>query len=192
MTTAPPDTLIAQPRPKVTVSYDRSVQVRPYETAKASIFVSADIVGTWNTDGLFVPEEGAVKEAALCAFFEAKVAVLDQLALPYTVLENIVIENIDAKLGPVDVHNGHPAQGTTTPVSSAPPASPTGGGDWKTNPPADKAGLVAELMANPTRFFDNRVGKRNPKAPDYKRMHTGEGIWLDKASAEVKAWAAAN
>jgi hypothetical protein len=62
-----------------------------------------------------------------------------------------------------------------------------GGPEWSKIAPATKAELQAELLAHPDRYFDNREGKQNPKAPDFKRKYTKDGIWLDKASPELKA-----
>lgn len=179
--------------PKVTVGYERSIQVRDFEPSKASIFVSADIAGTYNDQGLYVPEDGAVADAAAAAFFEAKLAVLKQLHLPYEILDNVVIETIDKVLGPVDTVSDKPAQALRAPRSVQGNTRPKGGG--KGSPPAwaqdgaysaDKADLQAELLEHPERYFDNREGKQNPKAPDFKRKFTGEGIWLDKASDALK------
>jgi hypothetical protein len=47
--------------------------------------------------------------------------------------------------------------------------------------------LYDELLASPEKYWDNREGKRNAKAPDFKHKDTGEGIWLDKAREDVKA-----
>lgn len=162
--------------PRITVGYERSISVRPYETAKASIFVQADVVGTWSEDGLFVPDKGAVSEAAKAAFFEAKVAVLSQLNLKFEVTqEQIVLEMLDKHLGPIDIV-AEPTHVTRTPPMAAPASAAK----------SSKADKEADLLANPAKWWDNRVGKTNPKAPDFKHKDSGEGIWLDKASPALK------
>lgn len=162
-----------QVTPRVTVGYERSVSVRPYETAKASIFVQADVVGTWSKDGLFVPDTGAVSEAAKAAFFEAKVAVLSQLNLKFEITqEQVVLEMLDKHLGPIEIVSEQPrAAAATAPAAAA---------------KSSKADKEADLLANPETWWDNRVGKTNPKAPDFKHKKSGEGIWLDKASPALK------
>ncbi|KAK6126198.1 hypothetical protein DH2020_040079 [Rehmannia glutinosa] len=34
------------------------------------------------------------------------------------------------------------------------------------------------LVENPNKWWDNRLDKRNPRAPDFKHKETGEGLWL--------------
>ena len=164
MTTKTETGEVVQAPQKLTVGFERSVSVRPYETAKASIFVGQDISGTYDEKGLFVPNDGAVAEAATLAFFEAKCAVLKQLGLPFDVVENVVIETIDKHLGPAEVVSGNaPAPARKT--------APSGN-------KRSKEELQADLVANPNDWWDNRDSKTNPKAPDYKHKKSGEGIWL--------------
>jgi len=54
--------------------------------------------------------------------------------------------------------------------------------------PEEERELWAELERDRTQFWDNRVGKRNPKAPDYKHKSTGHGLWL--SSRNAPDWAA--
>ncbi|KAI3447616.1 hypothetical protein Pfo_004281 [Paulownia fortunei] len=37
------------------------------------------------------------------------------------------------------------------------------------------------LVENPNKWWDNRLDKRNPKAPDFKHKETGEGLWLSES-----------
>lgn len=46
--------------------------------------------------------------------------------------------------------------------------------------------LWEELRAKPEKFWDNREGKRNPRAPDYKHKDTGAALWLN--SRERPSW----
>ncbi|KAL6496259.1 hypothetical protein OROGR_029517 [Orobanche gracilis] len=36
-----------------------------------------------------------------------------------------------------------------------------------------------DLVENPYKWWDNRLGKRNPRSPDFKHKETGEGLWLN-------------
>ncbi|CAA0842904.1 Protein OSB3- chloroplastic/mitochondrial [Striga hermonthica] len=35
-----------------------------------------------------------------------------------------------------------------------------------------------DLVENPYKWWDNRLGKKNPRSPDFKHKETGEGLWL--------------
>ena len=37
----------------------------------------------------------------------------------------------------------------------------------------------------PSDFWDNRVDKRNPTAPDFKHKTSGKGLWLNTAPSFV-------
>mgnify|MGYP000614727661 CR=1 FL=1 len=162
--------------PKVTYGFERSVQVRPYESAKASIFVQTDV--KLEDDGSVAL--GSYQEAAKRAAYEAKTAVYDSLKISYEVLDGWVLEQLDKVLGPVEVlHDTN-----TTPARPKPVGK---GSSWGDNPPSDKEGLIDELIAHRERFFDNREDKRNPKAPDFKRKISGEGIWTDKLDSDTLA-----
>ncbi|KAG7532706.1 Primosome PriB/single-strand DNA-binding [Arabidopsis thaliana x Arabidopsis arenosa] len=38
------------------------------------------------------------------------------------------------------------------------------------------------LVENPSKWWDNRLDKRNPKAPDFKHKETGEVLWINNNS----------
>lgn len=42
-----------------------------------------------------------------------------------------------------------------------------------------EADLLKDLVDNPQKWWDNRIDKRSPKAPDFKHKDTGEAIWLN-------------
>ncbi|XP_027922400.1 protein OSB3, chloroplastic/mitochondrial-like isoform X2 [Vigna unguiculata] len=42
-----------------------------------------------------------------------------------------------------------------------------------------------DLVQNPAKWWDNRVDKRNEKAPDFKHKETGEGLWLGSSPSWV-------
>ncbi|XP_043708291.1 protein OSB2, chloroplastic-like isoform X2 [Telopea speciosissima] len=41
------------------------------------------------------------------------------------------------------------------------------------------------LVENPEKWWDNRLDKKNKKAPDFKHKFTGEGLWVDRSPAWV-------
>lgn len=43
-----------------------------------------------------------------------------------------------------------------------------------------------DFFANPNAFWDNRVGKRNPRAPDFKQKDGDAALWLD--SRDTPPW----
>ncbi|KAL5186914.1 Protein OSB2, chloroplastic [Glycine soja] len=42
-----------------------------------------------------------------------------------------------------------------------------------------------DLVQNYANWWDNRLNKRNAKAPDFKHKETGKGLWLDSSSEWV-------
>ncbi|KAJ4899861.1 hypothetical protein Rs2_13812 [Raphanus sativus] len=42
-----------------------------------------------------------------------------------------------------------------------------------------------ELVENPDKWWDNRIDKRNAKAPDFKHKETGEALWLNESPTWV-------
>ncbi|KAL4612057.1 hypothetical protein ACB092_08G171300 [Castanea dentata] len=38
-----------------------------------------------------------------------------------------------------------------------------------------------DLVQNPTKWWDNRLNKRNQRAPDFRHKDTGEGLWLNSS-----------
>jgi hypothetical protein len=43
----------------------------------------------------------------------------------------------------------------------------------------DTARLWTLYFQDPSAFWDNRQGKKNPKAPDFKHRQTGDGLWIE-------------
>ena len=43
-----------------------------------------------------------------------------------------------------------------------------------------------ELFNDPSTYWDNRLNKRNPRAPDFKHKATGNGLWIN--SRDTPAW----
>ncbi|KAK9820986.1 hypothetical protein WJX81_001114 [Elliptochloris bilobata] len=71
-----------------------------------------------------------------------------------------------------------------------------GGEVWPVDPVSQAAAPAASpedkwrrFFADPTRYWDNRVGKRNERAPDFKHKDTGEALWMNDRYAPP--WVAA-
>lgn len=58
------------------------------------------------------------------------------------------------------------------------------------SPAEQKKWAMRRYQEDPSQFWDNRIGKRNPKGPDFKHKTTGIGLWLgdmQKAGIAVAA-----
>lgn len=95
-------------------TYERTVQVKPYETEKASVIVQGDVpVGA---------DDAQVEAAAVAAFHLAKITVLDQLALEPAVIGGRVHESARIPSGAVPASpevQAHAAAQTTVPAPQA-------------------------------------------------------------------------
>ena len=77
------------------------------------------------------------------------------------------------------------------PGHSALPAyalNPTGNLTWVCARQAASPGGSAEdkwrrFFADSTRYWDNRFGKRNERAPDFKHKDSGEALWINDRCA---------
>jgi hypothetical protein len=174
METAPETVKIEAP--KVTVHFERKVQVREYEFALASLHVQAP---TKPLTGDSVIDGEMITEAVNYAFFQAKIACFTQLGLEFDITpENVVIERIEKYIPVAEVVT---IQAAASPSQTSPPQSS------KTE---DKTAAWADLAASGKGWWDNRENKRNPKAPDFKpkqsnrKISEGVGLWLDKAPAD--------
>lgn len=157
----------------VTISYGRKVpRDGGYGSGEeCSIFQQVD-VGPDDS-----PEQ--VEAAVKAAFAFSKAVVLQQLGCAYGVdQETGVVNGLDSAAASAAAA---PAPKAYTPKSNGPVAKSYGDGVKRS-----KEDLIAELQSNPGQFFDNRVDKKNPKGPDFKRKSSGEGLWLsDLESAGV-------
>lgn len=162
----PEGTDIVIEAPKGFVTVERSVQVRPYETAKCSLMLQIP-----TSPGATVED---IISASKDSFYTARTIVLEQLGIPFDIsAENIVTERFTAALGAVEVTPKEEAQA----VANSNTSRPTGGNA----PPSTKDELWAELASNPSQWWDNRNDKRNAKAPDFKRKGNGEqpALWVE-------------
>mmetsp|Transcript_38482 Transcript_38482/g.46455 ORF Transcript_38482/g.46455 Transcript_38482/m.46455 type:complete len:327 (+) Transcript_38482:89-1069(+) len=71
--------------------------------------------------------------------------------------------------------NQAPTQSNYTPQ----PRTPSSGGTNKTE-------YWNQLFDHPNNFWDNRLGKRNPRAPDFKHKEDNTALWLD--SYDTPPW----
>lgn len=161
---------LAVEAPKGFVTVERTVKIKDYEPFKCSLMLQVPSKPGDTLEDLVA--------ASKDSFFVAKAVVLEQLGIPFDVsAENIVVERFEAGLGAVEVT---PLQEAQAVAAAAPPR--VSGGNAITIPPKDE--LWAELCAHPERWWDNRVGKRSPAAPDFKRKGPRDGpeqpaLWLE-------------
>ena len=81
--------------PKVTVGFERSVSVRPYETMKASVFIQAEVPIGYTAEDL----ERGLRDS----FFQAKAQVFEQLGIEFEISEHgVVMEVLTKAFGPVE------------------------------------------------------------------------------------------
>lgn len=152
--------------PRITVSFSRKVNLGNYESAEAYVAVQSDVA----IDASDEDKIAAVKSA----FLLARASAYEQLGIKFNVDEATVVqERLERVFGPVEVVEEYPNY--TDVVVPEPPTAPRS----DTAAPKSKKALWQELESNPERWYDNRVGKKNPKGPDFKRKATGEGLWLE-------------
>jgi hypothetical protein len=177
--------------PKCTIGFERSVQVRDYESAKASVYFE---VTTEPGDTV-----ESITERLKPAFAGIKATIYNQLGLTYEVdpTDLVVKELFEKHLGAVEVTEA-------SHVAAAKPPQQIQRGGQGTPAPTTKDGLWEELSQNPKRYFDNRadkaIGKVKPNSPDFKRKYSGEALWMDFKGTwqvpegvvvpEPEAWAA--
>ena len=177
--------------PKGFVTFKRSVQLRPYETATAEVMIEVPTeVGGWVTaddDGNVQVDVEKINADLKPAFFAAKTAVYEQLGLTFEVTpELVVMELLDKELGAVEISEDE-ARKVAEASSASKQAKPASGKGKKFPPaPADKEELWAELAEHPERWWDNREDKRSEGYPDFKRVEGGQGLWLEyKGKSQV-------
>lgn len=81
--------------PKVTVGFERTVSVRPYESMKASVFIQAEVPIGYTAEQL----EQGLRDS----FFQAKAQVFEQLGIEFEISEHgVVMELLKKSFGPVE------------------------------------------------------------------------------------------
>jgi hypothetical protein len=152
--------------PRITVSFSRKVNLGNYESAEAYVAVQSDVA----IDASDEDKVNAVKSA----FLLARASAYEQLGIKFNVDDATVVqERLERVFGPVEVVEERPNY--TEVDIPQPPTAPRS----DTAAPKSKKALWEELASNPERWYDNRVNKKNPKGPDFKRKATGEGLWLE-------------
>ena len=173
-----------------TVEYSRTVKVRDYESAKATVAIQFEIPAM---NGDTAAHGQTILAAAQTAMFQAKTLVFDELGIKFNVDEGGVIrEAIRSTFGQVTEVSAPatPMPVTAPPVAIAATSTPMG----STNPPFDARTQDAEqkranakwakdrFSSNPDEFYDNRdkkaSGEYSPKSPDFKHKDSGIGVWL--------------
>lgn len=152
--------------PKATLFIERKVSPKQYESLTVGLHFPVELPLPAATDS-------PASYAAACAvaltegFAVLKVQVYDQLGIEYTDNNGVIAENIAAKIPGSTV-----AASTFKPVPTVSQASTAGAqsGDVPSCPDCSGA------------MYDNRVGKRNPKGPDYKCKSTAcnKAVWIKK------------
>ena len=189
---------MTETKPVGTVVFERTVRVREYESAKASVFIQFNLDGSGD----------AIMAAVGEAFFQAKAAVYDELGIEFSVdAGGVIREAINSTFGQVtDVTPAPKAVAAPAPVAVAPapapalapvaaaPAAPAPVAD-ASRPPYDPATDVkgekaangkwakARLYSHPDEFWDNAQakaeGRFSPRSPDFKHKDTGLAVWND-------------
>ena len=146
--------------PKVTVGFERSVSVRPYETAKASVFIQAEVPIGYTAEEL----EKGLRDS----FFQAKAQVFEQLGIEFEINEHgAVMELLTKSFGPVDVVGGIMLTDGTEAAQS------------------NGSAITCERDRS-HKVYDNRQakaeGRYKPTAPDAKCSQCDWKLWPAKKS----------
>jgi hypothetical protein len=186
---------VTETKPVGTVVFERTVRVREYESAKASVFIQFNLDGSGD----------AVMAAVGEAFFQAKAAVYDELGIQFNVdAGGVIRETINAAFGQVtDVTPAPKAVAATAtaapapaPVAAAPAPAPAPAAVVDASrPPYDPATEIkqekaangkwakARLVSHPDEFWNNAQakaeGRFSPRSPDFKHKDTGLAVWND-------------
>lgn len=134
-----------------TVSVTRKVSPKQYESLEVGAFIPVELPERLDTD----TDESyrAAIGAAISAMVNiAKVQVYDQLGISYTDENGVISEKVAAAFAGSSINNAPPPAPTVTGAAAAVAAS-----NGNVSCPKCKGAM-----------WDNRVGKKNPKAPDHK------------------------
>lgn len=179
-------------QPLGTVTFNRKVKVRDYESCEAGVFLQFELP-EMNGD-----REGYGREVLSRiqdAFMQAKAAVFDELGIEFNVDEGgVVREVIRSQFGKVtEVATSAPKQipaareQAPAPVVAAassddPPHDPTTTERGSAQERANRAWAKSRLETHPDEFWDNRdkkaSGQYKQNAADFKHKNTGIPVWL--------------
>ncbi len=152
-----------------TVAFNRKVNLGNYESADVTFFRQFDTpLGVSDDDWM---------AAADAAFFAVKEYVTGEVA-------QLSGDVTSADVVPITAAKSAPAQQQSTvaavaeafgddQVTEVVPDTPPGG---TTKGAEGQAWAQAHLAANPDKWWDNRPGKTNPKAPDFR--HKDDKDWV--------------
>lgn len=176
----PPNAVTTAEEAVAYVRYARKVSPAPYETEEASVSFPIPIpegVGSVTSPALLAQVEEALGNA--------KVTVLTALDLPF-VYENGAVREVTGAARPEATA---PAQPQRQPQPQAQPQGVGGNGGGGTVTAIGSGGGVPKCGICGGPVWDNREGKRNPKAPDFKcrdRDACGAAMWLNDDGTEGK------
>lgn len=160
--------------PRVTVGFERKVNLGNYESATGSIFIQVPTA----------PGESSeqIAASAKLAFADAKATVYEQLGITMDVIEGVVVEQLGRTLGAEVSSVGAEQQAAAAAGTRVNTTSTGGSGTVPTTTDAK----WDDIVANPKGWFDNRTTKTG-KQPDFKRKGSpapGEkyppSLWADK------------
>lgn len=160
--------------PRITVGMERKVNLGDFESITGSIYIQVPTT--------FDATSAENIEKAKFAFADAHASLCEQLGLTYDVVEGVVVERLARTLGAQVSSNGDEQQAVESAGARVNTVPQGGSGTVPTN--SDEA--IADLLANPKGWFDNRTTKTG-RQPDFKRKGAaapGEkyppSLYLDK------------
>lgn len=178
-TTSTPDgdliSITTQP-PVATISFGRKNGLPGYSNEEFSIFLQVPLDGIDTTDVASIekmldPQAGFVKAY-----------VYKQLGVPFSIDGSVVRGEAPAETPKAarKTASSSPSKQRETQRGGGGGASPDDKSEyWAQLAGAEKNGDHWKSQGGET-IFDNREGKRNPKAPDFKFADAGVGLWLDR------------
>lgn len=167
---------------EIVATFERTIQVRQYEPAKASVTIKATVpLGVDDAD-----QADKNMELAAALVTQAKLVVFQQLGLEHTLEENgVVVELVQAAFDGA-TREAVPASSSTQAVLDQRVQLPAG--TVSATPPHDPSARGAEGKANqawawerfavaPSEFFDNRNDPQRGNRPEIKHKPSGVGAW---------------
>lgn len=149
---------------KIVVSYARKINNGNYESTDLFCSVAEPVHIDATEDEKLAIINGA--------FLLAKTTVFEQAGLGIAVdATGKAREALEKTFGEVTTETVAPARAAARPQPAGSPAAGLTG-------QAAKQALWEDLASNPQDWYDNRVGKKNAKAPDFKRVATpDDALW---------------
>jgi len=161
---------IATESAHATISFGRKNGLPNYSNEEMTVFLPVDL------DGVDMADTSAIEKALVGPTATIKAFVYQQLGVGFEVKNDVVVGEVPTETPKASTRKGG---------SKAKPAAAEAVDKddlWGQLAGAAKNGDNWKTQSGET-VWDNREGKRNPKAPDYKFADSGEGLWLDRAPA---------